>query len=84
MRQRNFLDYYSNQVPKRSQKLCSNNHINWWNFQKPKKMVLKAGFKIIYPSATQKSKFTEMRSIGWQTGFDSTHPELSFFVEAIK
>jgi len=47
-------------------------------------MLKYAGFKAINKSNPQKSRFIEMRGIGRNTGFDSTHPEISLFVEAIK
>jgi len=84
MEKEEFADFYTNQIPRKSQIINGGNHINWWNFEKTKKLLLKAGFKNIYPSTPQKSKFSEMRGIEKRSGFDSTFPELSFFIEAIK
>ena len=49
-----------------------------------KTFLITAGFKNIYLSNPQQSKFHEMRGYGRNTGFDSTHPEFSIFVEAVK
>ena len=78
-----FADYYTSKIPREWQE-GAGEHINWWNFQKAEKMLIKAGFKTIYRSTAQRSRFAEMRGFGYKTGFDSTHPEISVFVEAIK
>ena len=78
-----FADYYTSKIPREWQQ-GAGEHINWWNFQKAEKMLKKAGFKTIYRSTAQRSRFAEMRGFGYKTGFDSTHPEISVFIEAIK
>ena len=40
-----------------------------------------AGFKVCYKSAFMQSKFSKMREVPI---FDSTHPWLSLYVEAVK
>ncbi|MFX0036482.1 MAG: methyltransferase domain-containing protein [Candidatus Hermodarchaeota archaeon] len=84
MSKEKFADFYIQKIPRKSQKKKAGNHINWWNYNKIKNMLQKAGFKKIYRSYPQGSRFKEMKGIGRKSGFDSTHPELSFFIEAIK
>ena len=74
-----FADYYTSKIPREWQE-GAGEHINWWNFQKAEKMLIKAGFETVYRSTAQKSRFAEMRGIGYKTGFDSTHPEISVTV----
>lgn len=83
MKRDQFADYYTSKIPRDWQE-GGGEHINWWNFQKAEKMLIKAGFETVYRSTAQKSRFAEMRGIGYKTGFDSTHPEISVFIEAIK
>ena len=56
-------------------------HVNWWNFNKAKFFLENAGFKEIFQSEPNKSKFTEFQD---KTIFDHRHPKLSMYVEAIK
>lgn len=84
MKKENFADYYTKQIPRKGLENFSNNHINWFNYEKIYKMLRKSGFTIIYRSTPQGSKFKEMKGSGRNTGFDSTYPEWSIFVEAIK
>jgi len=79
-----FADHFTLKVPRDYHKKFSGNHVNWWNFEKLNKMCGKSGFKKAYNSKAQGSKFTELRGKGKYSGFDSTNPELSLFVEAIK
>lgn len=78
----NFANKYTREALKFKHEF--NHHINWWNYKKLKTGLKQAGFKIIYRSLPQKSKFTEMRGKGRYNGFDSLYPEHSLFVEAIK
>ncbi len=84
MNKNDFADYYTLKVPRDYQKSHGGDHINWWNFEKAKKMLYKAGFRKIFLSKKQQSQFHEMRGRGRGKGFDSTHPEISFFCEAVK
>jgi ubiquinone/menaquinone biosynthesis C-methylase UbiE len=84
MKKKNFADYYTRQIPRDSHKLFIGNHINWWNYEKLRRMLKRAGFKKIYRSVKQGSRFIEMHGFGRNSGFDSTHPEISLFVEAVK
>lgn len=79
-----FGDFYTFQVPREAQKENSGNHINWWNYTKLYNMLKKAGFTNIYRSEANQSKFSEMQNVGKSIEFDSTHPEISLFVEAVK
>ena len=64
-----FADYYIQQIPKNSQKESVANHINWWNFEKTRRMLREAGFKEIYRSMPQKSRFKEMRGLRKENKF---------------
>lgn len=77
-------DFYTTRIPRDSQKQATANHINWWNYDKLNRMLAKAGFCQVYRSNPQGSQFPDLRGVGWDGGFDSTHPELSLYVEAIK
>jgi predicted SAM-dependent methyltransferase len=84
MSKEEFANYYTLEIPLESQIHHAESHISWWNFEKMKTFLITAGFKNIYLSNPQQSKFHEMRGYGRNTGFDSTHPEFSIFVEAVK
>jgi len=56
-------------------------HINWWNFNKLKKMLQGVGFSIVYPSTFGASIAAPMRNV---QKFDNTVPEESIYVEAVK
>lgn len=79
-----FGDFYTQQIPRDSQKISPGAHVNWWNYEKLERMLRQVGFKNIYRSSACGSRFSEMRSVGRDCGFDSTHPEISLFVEAVK
>ena len=84
MRREDLGDYYTRQVPRESQRKFTGNHINWWTYEKVHRMLDRAGFRDIYRSTPQGSRFSEMRGEGREGGFDSTYPEMSLFVEAVK
>jgi len=84
LKKEEFCDFYAQQIPRRYQKQFTGYHINWWNYNKIRRMLIKAGFKNVYRSTEQRSRFSEMRGVGKYWGFDSTHPELSLFAEAVK
>ena len=86
MEKEEFADFYTQQIPRDYHfvKITHSNHISWWNYEKLERMLAQAGFKNIYRSTAQRSRFSEMRGVGRDCGFDSTHPELSLFVEAVK
>lgn len=83
MSKEKFADHYTKQVPRETQKKLTGCHLNWWDFEKLKRMLKQVGFKKIYRSVEQGSHFAEMRGFG-KNGFDSTSPEISLFVEAVK
>lgn len=56
-------------------------HINWWTYEKMKKMLQKAGFKVVFRSKFGGSIFQEMKDI---CKFDTTQPQMSLYVEFIK
>jgi len=74
------LDYCTNMVDMKKQKLYPGNHCNWWNYQKLSFLVFRAGFSKVYHSDAKQSVVSEMRG----KKFDSTLPEISFFLEAVK
>jgi predicted SAM-dependent methyltransferase len=84
MTKEEFAEYYTQQIPRESQRENPGSHINWWNYEKLHSMLKQAGFEEIYRSTLQSSRFPEMQGVGRHNGFDSTHPELYFIVEAIK
>lgn len=85
MSKEEFAKYYTRKISELTQRRNLSNHTNWWNYQKAERMLKKAGFKRIYESKEQGSKFKLMRGKGWfGDGFDMTHPTKSFFIEAIK
>ncbi len=84
MSKEKFADHYTLQIPEESQERHTESHISWWNYEKMEYFLKTAGFKKIYLSKPQESKFPEMIGTGRNSGFDSTHPEFSMFVEAIK
>lgn len=75
-----FAEYYTNKIPLDSQIKNGGNHASWWTHKKMAEMLKKAGFKIIYKSFRQGSRFNEMKT----KDFDNCIPNYSIFVEAIK
>jgi len=73
-----FLNFYTEMVPREYQKENSGNHINWWDYNKLSKMLTNAGFTNVYRASFNNSKFIELKEM------DSLHPETSIFIEAIK
>lgn len=57
------------------------NHINWWTHEKLLSFLRKAGFEVCYRSGYGQSLFPPLRNTKL---FDSTHPKISLYVEAIK
>lgn len=56
-------------------------HINWWTYEKITSFLKEAGFSKIYISGAGQSLYAPMRD---PYLFDSTHPKISLFIEAIK
>jgi SAM-dependent methyltransferase len=57
------------------------NHINWWNRDKTMRMLQEAGFSDVRLSAYGQSFCPVLRDT---LLFDSTHPRVSLYVEAVK
>lgn len=55
------------------------NHISWWTAAKVERTLKDAGFAEVYPSAYGQSRAPVLRNTYY---FDSTHPPISFYVEA--
>lgn len=84
MSKEEFADFYTNQISRESHTLTPGNHISWWNFDKLSESLKKAGFRKICKSKEQESNFSEMRGRGSLSGFDTTVPDMSLIIEAIK
>jgi len=74
-----FFDYLTKDIQFRKDHV--GNHINYWTFEKMKKMMNVAGFKTILHSKYLGSVSCEMTL---KSQFDITHPEMSLYVEVIK
>lgn len=57
------------------------NHMSWWSHDKMLGYLQRAGFQTAYRSAYGQSRFAVLRNTNF---FDSTHPSMSLYVEAIK
>jgi predicted SAM-dependent methyltransferase len=57
------------------------NHVSWWTHSKIESFLKKAGFKTIYRSGFGQSASPLMRQ---SSLFDSTHPQISIYMEARK
>lgn len=57
------------------------NHISWWTHDRVMDLLRSAGFKSVYRSGRGQSCSPLMRQSDL---FDSTHPQMSIYVEAIK
>ncbi|MEZ5083103.1 MAG: methyltransferase domain-containing protein [Bacteroidales bacterium] len=75
------LDYCCSKCPVEIQKKYPGNHVNWWNREKAMNMLKKAGFQDINISGHGQSQAPVLRNTRL---FDSTHPKISLYVEAVK
>jgi len=57
------------------------NHLSWWNADKIMKRLRAAGFANVEKSAYGQSRSHFMRDLTW---FDTTYPQISVYVEAVK
>lgn len=73
------LDYFCSLCPYDPSR--PGNHISWWTHEKIFSYLKDAGFKTIYRSGYSQSVSPLLRQSGF---FDSTHPQMSIYVEAIK
>ena len=91
-----FADYYTSRASREVQMEKGGYHINWFNYEKFAGMLQAAGFTYITCSQPQASRFPELRGEGgiltigdvfgikrW-LGLDTTHPDKSLYVEAVK
>ncbi len=91
-----FADRYTLDASRAVQQEKGGYHINWFNYQKLEQMLQDAGFTNVYRSSPQASRFNELKGEGgWLTtgdffeikrmlGLDTTYPDKSLYVEAVK
>jgi len=84
MEKKEFADFYMDQISRESQILAPGNHINWWNYDKLSEILTESGFRNVYRSEEQESRFSEMQGNGIYSGFDTSIPKMSLFIEATK
>jgi predicted SAM-dependent methyltransferase len=75
------LNYCSSRCPMELQKKYPALHINWFHEKKLKTLLSEAGFSIIYRSGYLQSAAPVMRQ---RQVFDTTNPEYSLYMEAIR
>lgn len=75
------LNYCLSQCPPELQRKYPGNHINWWNPGKMTAALRTAGFSRVYTSGYGQSFCPVLRNT---LLFDSTHPKISLYVEAVK
>ena len=56
-------------------------HLSWWNAEKLIRQLREAGFTVAEKSAYGQSRSYLMRDLRW---FDTTYPQISVYVEAVK
>ena len=81
MDKESMLNYCTSRCPLEIQKKFPQTHINWFNFEKISKMLKIAGFQKIYPSQYGQSIIGILRNTFY---FDTSHPRMSLYVDAIK
>jgi SAM-dependent methyltransferase len=75
------FDYFISLCDPVIQKRYPENHWNWWNEAKARKMLQLAGFTTIFRSGYGQSFAPVLRDVSI---FDSTHPKISLYMEAIR
>jgi len=75
------LDHCCSKCSLEVQRKYPGNHCNWFTKRKLSKMLREAGFGEVYVSGYGQSRCPVMRDTRL---FDSSHPEISLFVEAVK
>jgi len=75
------LNYCTSKCSLEAQHKYPGNHINWWNGDKTVRMLREAGFSDVRLSAYGQSFCPVLRDT---LLFDSTHPRVSLYVEAVK
>lgn len=76
-----FFNEVTSRIPQDINLLFPQGHCNWFSFEKLHNFLGDSGFQVVYKSGYGQSLNQKMRNI---TLFDSTSPELSLYVEAIK
>ncbi|WP_071461734.1 class I SAM-dependent methyltransferase [Polynucleobacter asymbioticus] len=76
-----FFNSYIEDLPIDSNKRMPQGHCNWFTFKKLVDLMHEVGFSNISKSSFLQSKRVELRA---PTLFDSTSPEISLYVEAVK
>ena len=76
-----FFDELTKSIPGEANSFFPGGHINWFTFEKLKIMLNNAGFDNVYRSGFGQSVEPKLRRTDL---FDSTCPELSIYVEAIR
>jgi predicted SAM-dependent methyltransferase len=74
-----FFDYLTSDLQFREE--YPGDHINWWTFDKLSKILYELGFDFVIRSKYNGSCCLAMTSTA---KFDTTHPQMSLYVEAIK
>lgn len=75
------LDYCTSLCSFEIQKQFVGDHINWWNLEKLEKFLLAAGFSKTIRSGCQQSIVPVLRDARY---FDTSHPEISLYLDAIR
>ena len=91
-----FADHCTGLVSRPDHQDNRGNHINWWTYGKLERMLRHVGFDDIQNSGPHQSRFHELRgdgtilglgrlfSLDRIQGFDTAHPHLSVYAEAVK
>ena len=91
-----FADHYTSRASREQHKEQGGYHINWFTYEKLSAMLKAAGFATVYRSRPQGSRFMDLTGEGGSLttgnlfeikrmlGIDTTHPDKSLFVEAVK
>ena len=75
------LNYFTEMIPKESQKLYPAYHLNWFHDDKLLEMLKVAGFERSYISAFGQSRSSQMIDTRF---FDISKPWMSIYVECCK
>ncbi len=75
------LDACAALCPVELQRKYPGRHCNWWTFAKADRMLRAAGFGRVYRSGYGQSACPVLRNTAL---FDSTHPKISLYVEAVR
>lgn len=73
------LDFFTSKCEFQSER--PGNHITWWNHAKLQRFLEQAGFQQVYRSGYMQSRCPLMRR---SAQFDSTHPQMSIYIEAVR